>query len=239
MTTDPRDRHRRPRDRRRADLSDGLYGKVRLEVDGDKPVFAGDRPHARRRRLPARQRARDADRLDVEPFEPDYRTIAGTRARDAPATQTLLGRLHRGRRHAADWKVEDGDWSVVVMNADGSRGVDARVSAGASVPSLDDLGYGSRSPRWCCVLLGGTLLAEALRRRPRPSSPAGSASGSMNRTSSRRTSNSDDVARAALAEEGHEAARPAPRARSRRRRCRRRARPRATPPATWSAPSIR
>ena len=63
------------------------------------------------------------------------------------------------------------------MNADGSRGVNARVSAGASVPLVDDLGYGFSIASLVLVLLGGTLLAEAFRRRPRPSSPDGSASG--------------------------------------------------------------
>jgi len=39
-------------------------------------------------------------------------------------TQTLL------------WHVRDGSWSVVMMNADGSAGVDLTASAGATVPSL-------------------------------------------------------------------------------------------------------
>jgi hypothetical protein len=48
------------------------------------------------------------------------------------------------------WKVTDGDWSIVVMNADGSRGVNAGVSAGASVPFLGDAAW------W--AIGGGTVL---------------------------------------------------------------------------------
>ena len=173
-----RDRDRRPRDRRRADVGEGLYGKLRLEVDGDKPVFAGI---ARSRDVHAYLRdsahATLTD-LEVRPFRPDYRDEPGT-ARSRPARRAdVLGRLHRGRRRAhADVGRQDGDWSVVVMNADGSRGVNARVSAGASVPLLDDLGYGFSIASLLLVL----ARRDAARRGAsgvgaRPSSPDGSAS---------------------------------------------------------------
>ena len=35
-------------------IGDALYGKVRLEVDGDQAAVRRHRPHARRGRLPAR-----------------------------------------------------------------------------------------------------------------------------------------------------------------------------------------
>jgi hypothetical protein len=35
------------------------------------------------------------------------------------------------------WPVESGEWTLVVMNADGSAGVDARLAVGATVPALD------------------------------------------------------------------------------------------------------
>ncbi len=40
-------------------------------------------------------------------------------------------------RQAVVWPVETGDWTVVVMNADGSAGVDSEVSVGATAPALD------------------------------------------------------------------------------------------------------
>ena len=158
-------------------LNRGLYGKLRLEVDGSKPVFAGI------------ARSRDVDAylegsahatltdLEVRPFRPHYRSNPGTLTPEAPGEQSFWAASTEGDgERTLTWEVQDGDWSVVVMNADGSRGVDARVSAGASVPLVDDLGYGFSIASLVLVLLGGTLLAEALRRRPRPSSPAGSAS---------------------------------------------------------------
>ena len=35
------------------------------------------------------------------------------------------------------WALEQGDWTVVVMNADGSRGLTADLTAGATIPALD------------------------------------------------------------------------------------------------------
>jgi len=159
-------------------LSEGLYGKLRLEVDGDKPVFAGI---ARSRDVHAYlQDSAHATLTDLEvrPFRPHYRNDPGTLAPGRPGAQTFWAASTEGDgERELTWKVQDGDWSVVVMNADGSRGVNARVSAGASVPLVDDLGYGFSIASLVLVLLGGTLLAEAFRRRPRPSSPDGSASG--------------------------------------------------------------
>jgi hypothetical protein len=51
------------------------------------------------------------------------------------------------------WTVREGDWTVIVMNADGSAGVTARVDLAASLPALG----------WLAIefLAGGTVLALA------------------------------------------------------------------------------
>jgi hypothetical protein len=154
-------------------IGEALYGNLRLDVRGDKPLFAGV------------ARTRDVDAylagsahatltdIEVDPFRPEYRDAPGG-APGRPGDETFWAASSTDG--TLTWDVEDGDWSVVVMNADGSRGVDARVSAGASVPFLDDLGYGLSAASMALVILGGALIGEALRRRRRPSSPAGSAS---------------------------------------------------------------
>ena len=69
------------------------------------------------------------------------------------------------------WDVKHGDWSVVVMNADGSRGVDTGVSAGADFPILSALAWGGVGGG--LVLLGVAALlivagTTAQRRAPAP-----------------------------------------------------------------------
>ena len=67
---------------------------------------------------------------------------------------TDLGRSEQGSgKQTLNWEIEDGDYSVVVMNADGSAGVDADVSTGANIPFLDEIawtavGSGSSCSSW-------------------------------------------------------------------------------------------
>jgi len=73
-----------------------------------------------------------------------------------------------------NWDVEDGDWSVVVMNADGSTGVEADISSGAKVPFLDELGWSALGAGGILVLAAAGLIALALRpprNRPGADSP--------------------------------------------------------------------
>ncbi len=49
-----------------------------------------------------------------------------------PPTRNIWAASQQGSgTQTMNWEIEDGDWSVVVMNADGSLGVDADISAGA------------------------------------------------------------------------------------------------------------
>jgi len=47
------------------------------------------------------------------------------------------------------WPVQSGDWTVVAMNANGSRSVSVRVDAAATVPALPWVAAG--------LLIGGVL----------------------------------------------------------------------------------
>jgi hypothetical protein len=126
-------------------LDQDTYGKIRLKVDSasDTPVFVGI---ARTSDVTAYLRNTShalVSDVSYPDFEADYDPQPGAKRPATPATQDFWAASADGTgRQTLTWDVEDGDWSIVVMNADGSRGVDTRISAGAEAPLLAPLGWG-------------------------------------------------------------------------------------------------
>lgn len=74
--------------------------------------------------------------FNVAPFVLNVQRVDGTDAATAPAEQTFwVAQLETGQANQFSWTIEDGTYSVVVMNADGSAGVNAPVSIGVSIPN--------------------------------------------------------------------------------------------------------
>src|SRR5262249_39125554 len=83
----------------------------------------------------------EVDDIDYAPFSARYTQRDGARHPDAPTSAGIwAASAHGAGMQSLRWKGQSGDWSVVVMNADGSRGVLAGVSAGAKVPYLSEFG---------------------------------------------------------------------------------------------------
>jgi hypothetical protein len=108
---------------------------VRLEATSSKPTFVGI---ARKSEVDAYLRGTSyasATKLDLDPFKVTYVPHAGTRNPGRPADQSFWASSTTGTgAHALTWKIKSGEWSIVVMNADGSPGVSAEVNAGAKIP---------------------------------------------------------------------------------------------------------
>jgi hypothetical protein len=148
------------------------YGQVRLQVtpNTDEPVFVGvARTQDVDAYLGSTARATVAD-LDYEPFKVDYDLHAGDAPPTPPSTQDFWAASAQGAdKQTVAWDVEEGNWSVVVMNADGSRGVDAGVSAGVDVPLLATIGWASLGGgALLLVAAGGLFFAGARPPRTRP-----------------------------------------------------------------------
>jgi hypothetical protein len=154
-------------------LENDLYGKVRLRVTprAGKDVFVGIAPTRDvTRYLRGTAHARVTD-IDYHPFRADYAMSGGGARAAAPARQRIwAAQAHGHGTQTVTWDVADGDWSVVVMNADGSRGVDADVRAGANVPFLNELAWGAIGGGAIFGFGSAALLYAGLRtpRRPRP-----------------------------------------------------------------------
>jgi hypothetical protein len=151
---------------------DDRYGDIRLRVTPrtDDPVFVGI---ARTRDVDAYLRGTShatVTDVDYDPFTADYATHPGRRPAGVPSAQRFWVASAQGiDTQTVSWNVEKGDWSVVVMNADGSKGVDAGVSAAARIPYLATIAWISIG---IGVLLaagaGGLLYAGARPPRVRP-----------------------------------------------------------------------
>jgi hypothetical protein len=142
-------------------------GKVRLEVDSraDKPVFVGIAPtHEVERYLRDTAHATVTD-VSYSPFRADYRTLGGERRATRPAVQPIWAASAQGSgTQTLTWDVEHGSWSVVVMNADASAGVDVGVSAGANVPVLSTLAWGALGGGSILLAAAGALVFVGVRR---------------------------------------------------------------------------
>jgi hypothetical protein len=149
-------------------VDDAALGKVRVKVrsnDG-KPVFVGV---ARTSDVTDYLRGTPHDILtdvDYSPFAADYSRRDGERKPAPPATQDIwAASAHGDGQQTLTWDLDDGDWSVVVMNADGSAGVDAGISAGARIRWLDEAGWVSTGTGLVLLALAGGMLYLGVRRR--------------------------------------------------------------------------
>jgi hypothetical protein len=149
-------------------------GQVRLQVESrdEKPVFVGiARTSDVENYLQGVSHSTLTD-VDTSPFEAKYDGHGGNRHPGAPAdSQIWVASEHGSGKQTLNWEIEDGDYSVVVMNADGSAGVDADLSAGASLGFLDEAGKISLTTGFVLLILAGGLLYIGVR--PRRSTPLG------------------------------------------------------------------
>lgn len=160
-------------------LHGGRLGTIRVTATGSaaEPVFVGIA-----RTAAVDEYLRGVARDEVQDFEIDPWSVTtvrhpGSRSAPAPRSRTFWSASASGPgRQALAWPVEDGNWSVVVMNADGSPGVVTDVAVGAKLPAVLGLGV-------TLIVLGGGVLAGgafallSARRHPRrASSPVPAAS---------------------------------------------------------------
>lgn len=120
-----------------AALPESLLGDVKLASSAGSgvPVFVGIASTA-----DVRAYLGDVEHATMTDYAdgPVY-SVSGAGAPTAPpATQDIWVASSSGAS-AQDlvWPVADGDWTVVVMNADGSRGVVSDVAVGATFPAVD------------------------------------------------------------------------------------------------------
>ena len=137
-------------------------GNVRLDVSGDKDVFAGIARKATVDAYLAKVAHAEATDLDFDPFKVAYVSYAGSTHPGRPGDQAFWEAASTGTG-SLDWKLRPGKRSVVVMNSDGSRDVSAAVAVGVKVPALLWASIGFTA--FGCALLAGAALMFRSRER--------------------------------------------------------------------------
>jgi hypothetical protein len=121
---------------------------------------------------------------EVTDFEVDPLSITSTRRTGSetpapPTGQPFWARSESGSgRQTMTWPVERGDWSVVIMNADGSSGVSSGVSVGAKLGLILWLGVGMVAVGAIFAAAGGAAILLARRPPNRPTGSDGAAAAS-------------------------------------------------------------
>ena len=145
-----------------------LLGKSSIQVSADaaggRPVFVGIGRAADVDRYLAGAARDEVTDFDVSPFRLTRTTHPGGTP-GAPVAQSFWVARSSGPDTAAvDWKVRDGRYKVVVMNADGSRNVATRTRVGVTVENLPDIAWTILGIGLLALAGGAATLFVALRR---------------------------------------------------------------------------
>ena len=139
---------------------DDLIGDVKVRSDSAQPLFVGigpaDAVDAYLRGVPREEVGDLADATGT--------VIAGSLRPGAPEAQRFWVASSSGSgRQALGWNVSDGDWRVVVMAPDATRGVRADMAVGAELPGLLTLAIGLMAGGVLLLGVSGVILVAAVR----------------------------------------------------------------------------
>ena len=103
--------------------------------------------------------------------------VEGGAPEDAPTQLDIWVAESSGTgTQTVDWRPQDGDWTVVIMRADGDAGVSVQARAGATVPGLPLIAAGLLVAGGVMAIVGALLVVLAARsatRRPMTGTPSG------------------------------------------------------------------
>ena len=111
---------------------DDILGKVRIQVEGQQPVFVGiGRDKDVERYL---GRVAHDQLVDFDGGDPEFERYAGGAPRSPPGEQKFWVAQSAGSvDQTLTWDADFGRWTVVVMNADATPGIDVEADAGVKL----------------------------------------------------------------------------------------------------------
>ena len=112
--------------------------------------------------------------FSFSPYEVAYQNHPGSSEPEAPASQTFWKDKAFGTgTQDLEWELETGTYSMVLMNQDGSRDVDADISLGVKIPLIFGFAVGLLVGGIVAITIGILVIIFSLRgrRRSRLSKP--------------------------------------------------------------------
>lgn len=136
-------------------------GRVRATSRNGQPIFLGIARTGDVSRYLAGAGYATIDHLDTN----DVTAHAGSAPSTPPSDASVWAASTQGTgRQTLRWKPRDGDWSVVVMNADARAGVAVRGGVDAKLPWLPWVAIGLLTAAAASGLVGGWLLIRGIRK---------------------------------------------------------------------------
>jgi hypothetical protein len=148
-------------------VPDAVLGDMKFTASplSDEPLFIGLAPTDDVQRYLGDVRHDTVEDL----FRPDYRTTEGGRPGGRPAAQGFWTESSSGAgEQTVVWEPREGDWTVVVMNADATAGIDAQATAGAELPVLEWIVAVLLIMAAVGIVVGALAIALAVRAAGRP-----------------------------------------------------------------------
>jgi hypothetical protein len=158
-----------------SDVPRWLIGRARITAtssDG-KPVFIGIARKSDVDAYLAGVSQSEIRNLEYSPFSVDYANRTGATLPARPGSRSIWAASTSGTgEQQLTWRLRSGDWRVVLMNADGSSGIDAGVIVGGTIDHALPIALGVTGGGLLVLLFGLAVIVAARGRQRPPGVPA-------------------------------------------------------------------
>jgi hypothetical protein len=142
---------------------DAIPARFNADSRNDKNVFVGIATAADAR---AYLSGVAVDRVESWDDDPEFTYVPGESSVAPPESQDIW--VASNATGDLEWDISNGDWAIVVLNADGTPGVDVGVTGSARIPFLRTIGVVLIAAGLVGMTLGGLLTYYGVRRVREP-----------------------------------------------------------------------